>query len=454
MIGTLLLAAIALGGPPAPFGTSDPPGTWELVWSDEFDTPSLDPSRWTVEDAAIMNNKELQYYTPQSVSLRDGSLVIRADKRPYRGREYTSGLLDTRASFAMAFGRFECRARLPRGQGMWPAFWMLPLEERWPPEIDIMEALGHQPTRAYTTHHWGPGWPDNQKTGGHFDGPDFTADFHVFSVEWTPDRIDWAIDGVVRFSSTANIPQDPMYLILNLAVGGNWPGNPDATTTFPQELQVDWVRAFRRSDSARAHLLVDAGHGDVSVEPARWSFKPGEKVSLHADPDIGYVLAGWTIDGADAGSHDRSLIVDMNRSRRVTPRFEPAPDAPSLLSRGRPVRSSAHEGLGTEPERAVDASLWSRWSAEGPGPRWLEVDLGERRSIEAVAMRWTFGNEASFRIDASDDRVSWTPIHAASGSPRVVKLRDLKGHGRYVRFFTDDPVVKSVSLYTFDIYGH
>jgi beta-glucanase (GH16 family) len=454
VIAPALALAVSLGAPPVPFGSADPPGTWELVWHDEFDATSIDASRWTVEDAAIMNNKELQYYTPEAVALRDGSLVIRADKRELRGRDYTSALLDTRAQFSMAFGRFECRAKLPRGQGMWPAFWMLPLEERWPPEIDILESLGHQPTRAYTTHHWGPEWPANQKTGGHFDGPDFTADFHVFSVEWTPERLDWSIDGVVRFTSTTNIPQDPMYLILNLAVGGNWPGNPDATTKFPQELVVDWVRAFRRNDPARAQLLVDAPHGAVSADPARWSFTPGEHATLRADPDIGYTFAGWSVDGADAGTREPVLRVEMTANRRVAARFEAAPDAPALLSRGRPVRASEHEGFGVEPQRAVDASLWSRWSADGPGPRWLEVDLGETHAIEAVAIRWTFGNEAPFRIEGSNDRAAWSTLYAApNGSGRVARFRDLKGRARHVRFIADDPATKGVSLYTFDVYG-
>jgi beta-glucanase (GH16 family) len=220
---------------------------WQLIWSDEFEGVALDTTKWRAEDAYIHFNNELQYYTPQDASVQSGWLRITSERRNFNGRPYTSALVQTRDLFAQTYGRVEIRARLPRGQGMWPAHWMLPQSGQWPPEIDIMESLGNQPTRVYMTQHWGT--PANHgSTGGAFTGPDYSADFHTFAIEWSPDRIDWLVDGVNRFSSTVNIPREPFYIILNTAVGGDWPGSPDGTTIFPQYHDIDYVRVYAPSD--------------------------------------------------------------------------------------------------------------------------------------------------------------------------------------------------------------
>ena len=223
--------------------------TWELVWSDEFDGPTVDRAKWYVENAALDKNNEGQYYDPEEVFTRDGTLVLRSRKRTKGDRLFTSGLVETKGTFSQTYGWFEVRAKLPKGQGIWPAHWMMPADNSWPPEIDIMELIGHDPTTIHMTHHYGK-WPDTRLAGNSFTGPDFSQDFHVFSVQWEPDAIRWYVDSQERSVQTENIPDVPMRIILNTAVGGDWPGYPDETTIFPQEHVIDYVRVYRKSDGA------------------------------------------------------------------------------------------------------------------------------------------------------------------------------------------------------------
>ena len=247
-----------------------PPGAaplsqWQLIWGDEFDGTALDTTRWRIEDLHLIKNAELQYYAPDEVYIENGCLVLRSRQRSYSGYDnagdwrhfdYTSGLVETRDRFATAYGRIEVRARLPATRGLWPAHWLLPDSRRWPPEIDIMELLGHEPTRVYMTHHWGQ-WPDVQRAGNSYSGLDFSQGFHTFAIEWSPARIDWYIDGMLRFSSVQDIPREPFYIILNTAVGGDWPGNPDASSVFPQYHRIDYVRAYMPGDPGAALLDVE-----------------------------------------------------------------------------------------------------------------------------------------------------------------------------------------------------
>ncbi|MFO0838124.1 MAG: family 16 glycosylhydrolase [Phycisphaerae bacterium] len=266
-------------------GASPPPTSWTLIWSDEFSAGGVDATKWRVEDRHLIKNNELQYYAPDEVYVQSGSLVLRSRARVYSGYDsngnwgtynYTSALVESRARFAMTYGRVEVRAKLPYSRGLWPAHWMLPTSGSWPPEIDIMELLGHEPTRIYMTHHWGS-WPSVQSDGGQYVGPNYSLGFHTFAIEWSPARIDWLIDGVLRFSSGVAIPAEPFYLILNTAVGGDFPGNPDGSTVFPQYHEIDYVRVYvpdapgaavvQRGDTTRIGALAD-GVLSVSEYPA------------------------------------------------------------------------------------------------------------------------------------------------------------------------------------------
>ncbi len=218
---------------------------WRMVWAEEFTGTALDSTRWNAENIAWPYNSELQFYLPQQATVQNSVLQIKADRRNHGGRQYVSARINTSGKFVQQYGRFEARMKVPAGRGFWPAFWLLPATEAWPPEIDIMEHIGSIPNRIYMTHHWGT-VTNVMSNGALYHGPDYTLGFHNFAVEWGPQRVDWFIDGVLRFTTTANFPREPMYIILNMAVGGTLPGSPDATTPFPASTLVDWVRVYQR----------------------------------------------------------------------------------------------------------------------------------------------------------------------------------------------------------------
>lgn len=216
---------------------------WRLTFKDEFEGDSLDTSQWHTGYKA--GDRESQYYVGDVFEFEDGILKIRAEERQVKDRKYASGILTTQGIFEQHFGRFEVRAKAPAGKGLWPAFWMLPSSRNYPWEIDVFEILGHEPNMAYMSSHW----PDesgnhDHKTEG-FKGPDFSRDFHVFEVIWTPDKLVWLVDDVERHYREKHIPDEPMFLLLNLAVGGKWPGYPDDSTPFPSYLEVDYVRVYQ-----------------------------------------------------------------------------------------------------------------------------------------------------------------------------------------------------------------
>jgi beta-glucanase (GH16 family) len=242
---------------------------WTLVWSDEFNGPRLDTSKWVYDiGGGKWGNQELEYYTNrlQNVSIRNGNLVITARREKRTGPDkaiwnYTSGRLKTLNKFGQTFGRFEARIKIPFGQGIWPAFWMLgeDIEKAgWPNcgEIDIMENIGKEPATVHGTIH-GPGYSGAQGIGDPFILPQnqkFSDDFHVFAVEWEPGTIRFYVDNnLYATRNPAELPpgqkwayDHPFFLLLNVAVGGDWPGNPDASTVFPQTMLVDYVRVYRR----------------------------------------------------------------------------------------------------------------------------------------------------------------------------------------------------------------
>lgn len=261
------------GAAPAPTPDAAPPGPegWTLVWQDEFDGPGIDGSKWEHEvNATGGGNNELQYYTarPENSYVADGALTLVARAETYTGpegtRQYTSARLRTMNRGDWLYGRIEVRARLPYGQGLWPAIWMLPTDWAYggwaaSGEIDIMELLGQDPTKVYGTLHYGGAWPANTFTGDNWVLPagDFAGGFHVFAVEWEQGEIRWYVDDehvqtqTSWFSNAAPYPAPfdrRFHLILNVAVGGNWPGSPDGSTVFPQTMVVDYVRVYQRPE--------------------------------------------------------------------------------------------------------------------------------------------------------------------------------------------------------------
>ncbi len=224
---------------------------YQLVWADDFDGPVLDATKWSTSFAPKVHpvgcNNEKQAYAPENVMVRDSQVILRAERKAREGMPFTSGMISSHGKFSQRYGWFEARMQLPRGRGLWPAFWLLPENGTWPPEIDIMEHKGRIPDRVWMTLHLPqPGTWRSKAIGGEWAGPDFTASIHTFAVEWEPDSIRWYIDGVERHRVEQATPDLPMYVIFNLAVGGDWDGDPDAATPFPAEMCVEWVRVYRK----------------------------------------------------------------------------------------------------------------------------------------------------------------------------------------------------------------
>ncbi len=230
---------------------------WTLVWNDEFNGPSIDTTKWEWEvNGDGGGNNELQYYTAFSKNshIEDGKLVITAVQEDYLGRHYTSARMRTKYKGDWKYGRFEARMKLPFGKGLWPAFWMLPTDwvyGGWPlsGEMDIMEMLGNETTKVYGTIHWGD--PTHRQAGGSYSlsSGSFAGDFHLFTMEWDSAGMKWYADNQHYFTATHGKPFDQRFhILLNVAVGGNWPGNPDDGTVFPQMMYVDYVRVYRKAN--------------------------------------------------------------------------------------------------------------------------------------------------------------------------------------------------------------
>jgi beta-glucanase (GH16 family) len=226
--------------------TYEPASDWNLIWHDEFDTDKIDNSKWNIVDWAAEKNNELQYYTPSSVTISNGYLRIISQANHYKGRMYTSGAIETQDKFTFLYGKVEIRAKLPRGKGLFPAFWTLPAQrDTYLPEIDIMEMLGDKPQEIWVVYHWVDSQGNKRKLFSSSIGPDYSAAFHTYSMEWFPEQIRWYIDGVPIFlCETA--PTQPLFLYMNTAIGGDWPGNPDDTTIFPQFLDIDYIRVYQK----------------------------------------------------------------------------------------------------------------------------------------------------------------------------------------------------------------
>jgi beta-glucanase (GH16 family) len=214
----------------------------------------MDPAKWVSEWGVYFGTDADFMGDMRQISMGGGNCTITAEKKPTpSGRPWASGLMSTHDRFWQAYGRFEIRAKLPKGKGMWPAFWLLPQATRHgPPEIDVMEAwtnpIGTTPIDASSTsaavHYGPPGYDPDLMHSVWYKGPDFSEDFHTYAVDWRPGSIAMLIDGVVRGRITADVPSVPMYLIVNLAVGSNWGGRPDATTPSPSHMLIDYMRVY------------------------------------------------------------------------------------------------------------------------------------------------------------------------------------------------------------------
>lgn len=292
-------------------------GTTAVTFADEFNAPAgtpVDGSKWQLETGDNVNNHERQYYTNSTrnaVHDGQGNLVITARRENpsnyqcwYGTCQYTSARLNTAGRFTQTYGTFEARIRMSRGQGMWPAFWMLGNDignVGWPQsgEIDIMENVGFEPNTVHGTLH-GPGYSGSGGIGaGYSIGSPFADGFHTFKVDWSPNRIVWSVDGNVYQTRT---PADlggrqwvfdkPFFMILNLAVGGYWPGDPDASTPFPNTLVIDYVRVTNNASSGGGAIRGLAGK---CVDVAGASSANGTPVQLY--DCNGTAAQQWSVNG-------------------------------------------------------------------------------------------------------------------------------------------------------------
>jgi len=266
---------------------------WNLVWAQEFEDRDVDTAVWTFEvgnghaqGIPGWGNAELQFYTDKNAFVKDGHLVIEAREEgardAYGTYRFTSARLTTQGTFSLRYGKVEIRAKLPEGQGIWPALWMLGAnidEAPWPVcgEIDIMEMLGHDPRTVYGHVH-GPGYSGGASIGATYtlpkDAPSFSEEFHVFSIEWDEEEIRWYVDGDLYFTFSKEtlermnrewfeqqgmewahhrtqiyrwVFDQEFFLLVNVAVGGQWPGYPDERTQFPQRMYVDYIRVYEKA---------------------------------------------------------------------------------------------------------------------------------------------------------------------------------------------------------------
>jgi len=377
MTTTIVSAAILSGCQLIPASSPAPVvgDNWQLVWQDEFSGDSIDLTKWDFETNCWGGgNNEQQCYTDRAENafIRDGRLVIHAQPEEFTGPAdilpidydgspvptttlpYTSARLRTLNKGDFTYGRIEVRAKLPGGQGIWPAIWMLPTDwvyGAWAAsgEIDIMEAvnLGEEPVKkVHGTLHYGKEWPANSSSGASFEFTDSdpTTDFHTYAIEWAAGEIRWFVDDVHYatqresgwFSQAKdadgelyNVPgaapfDQRFHLLLNVAVGGNWPGNPNSNTPFPAEMEVDFVRVYE-CPNAKASLVscatknprAERVFGNEAPEIIKVEFDPefinADVVTIFDDEDIapfsvGKYVASGSVDIGQVADADRGTV--------------------------------------------------------------------------------------------------------------------------------------------------
>jgi beta-glucanase (GH16 family) len=478
------------------FGTGSAYGGWQLAWSDDFtnaDGSSPDPTKWGFDIGNGDNgwgNQQLEYDTSRTnnVRIQGGNLVIEADQESYNGFNYTSGRMNTKGKWSWTYGRIEARIKIPRGQGIWPAFWMLGANidsVGWPTcgELDIMENIGKtsdQGTEHGTMH--GPGYSGGNGIGGTYTlpgGAKLSDDFHIYAIEWTTNQIKWFLDTNLFFTATpASLPGGttwvftaPQFIILNVAVGGQWPGNPDGTTVFPQQILVDYVHIYNYVVSsvpdAPTGLSATAGGTQVVLS---WSASTGAtnyNVKFSTTNGGPYITIGstattsYTNTGLANGTTYYYVVSAANSFGESTnsAQISATTTVPSAnLALNKPVTVSSVENAGLPGANAVDGdTTTTRWaSAQKIDPQWIYVDLQATVNINRVRLYWENAYATSFQIQVSSNAVDWVSIYSTTtGTGGIQNLTGLSGTGRYVRMYgTVRKTQYGYSLFEFEVYGN
>ncbi|HEX2554088.1 MAG TPA: glycoside hydrolase family 16 protein [Microvirga sp.] len=318
---------------------------YTLTFSDEFTGTYLDTNVWKTKywwgGRTLADNGEKQYFADRSTSVvqkypaadpfrivpdrtegetGDGILSITAQLSPNKrltdGLPYVSGMINTHGAFSQTYGYFEIDAKVPAGQGLWPAFWMLPQSGNWPPEIDVLELLGHDPSSYYVGAHWsgadGAHRYDTTKVGA---GLDLSQGFHTYGTLWTPDSLSFYLDDE-QVGPTLDIRglgfDEPMYLLAGLAVGGNWPGDPDATTRFPAEFQIDAIRVYAAGGTGEAATPPVVTDPSATATVKGTDSPLGDRLSGTAGNDVFWGGAGADRFTFAAGMGGRDVILDFD----------------------------------------------------------------------------------------------------------------------------------------------
>jgi beta-glucanase (GH16 family) len=478
-------------------GTGSASGAWQLVWSDEFSQPdgsSPDSTKWGYDignGSGGWGNNQLEYDTSRTNNARiqSGNLVMEADQESYGGKNYTSARMNTKGKWSWTYGRIEARIKLPRGQGIWPAFWMLGGNidsVGWPTcgEIDIMENIGKtsdQGTDHGTIHgpQSGHDYNNGSGVGGTYKLPGGAAladDFHIYVIEWTTNQIKWFLDTNVFFTATpTSLPSgatwvfsQPQFIILNLAVGGNWPGNPDGTTVFPQQMLVDYVRVYSYVGSSVPDVPtgLSATVGGTQVVLS-WSPSNGATnynvrfATTNGGPytTIGSTAAtSYTNTGLANGTTYYYVVSAMNAfgESSNSVQISATTAVPSAnLALNKPVTVSSIENASYPGANAVDGSTTTRWSSAFSDPQWIYLDLQATVDINRVKLNWEAAYGKSFQIQVSSNAVDWITVYnTTTGTGGIQDLTGLMGTGRYVRMYgTVRSGIYGYSLYEFEVYG-
>ena len=411
------MAALASGLHGA-WGQNTPPSSYILTFDDEFGGTALDLTKWSNsypgDDRIHRNTPEAEYYAPDADQVQNGILSLTARSTgpvTYTlpdgstvSKSYTSGMISSYGNFTQTYGWFEIRAKVPEGQGFWPAFWLLPATNGWPPEIDIFEILGNATKTVYMTDHWpNPNVyieEDGVGSGPVQPGPDYSADFHTFAVDWEPEAITWYIDSVQQFQVTDDIPSEPMYIISNLAVGGpgSWPGPPDTTTPFPGEMDIDYIRVYARDTTVVPLSAVPAPDGATHL---LWGDATGG-AHLRVLASDGSTASDTAL-GPYAGWHPLALTVAADNSNHILWRCV-----------------DGTVSIWKIDEAGDMASL--SYTLYGPYPGWSPVGIAAASdSSDHVLWKCTDNTMSMWRIDSNGSMTyrlfgsygGWSPIGAA-----------------------------------------
>ncbi len=397
--------------------------TWELVWQDEFDGAAVDQTKWSFQIGdgcpnCTWGNGELQWYREENATVENGLLIITAKEESFGGLDYTSARMRTINKGDWLYGRFEIRAKLPIGQGLWPAIWMLPTTETYgmwaaSGEIDIMEMRGRVPNEVLGTIYYGRPFPEQVGTSASYVLPtgDFSSEFHVFELQWDPWEIRWYVDGQLFraesswFSANARYPapfDQKFHLLLNVAVGGNFDGPPDATTQFPQSMEVDYVRVYEARNANPTANITEPVPGQT--------FSPGDPVTISATA----VDADGTVERVDFYQDDGLL-----GTRRQPPYTVDISDlAPGCFT----VRAVAVDNVGRRGSSDVDVKVGESCPEQAPYlmsaariPGVVEAEYYDLGGEDIAYNDTDPGNSGRFGIRPSDN-VDIAPAGSAPGS--------------------------------------